>query len=202
MPILPILFYFFASLVVFSGFMTISSRNPVQSILYLVLTFVSSAVLWMMLQAEFLSLILVFVYVGAVMTLFLFVVMMINLEKDQLKKTLIRHLPIALLVVIAMITMIILVIAPNTAGLDLSSSVFAEMPSNIRALGKILYTEYLIPFELAAVLLLIAIIAAISLSHQERVERKTQHINEQLRVRSKDRLTIVSMPTDKEWGKE
>ena len=202
MPIQQIVFYCFASLVVFSGFMTISSRNPVQSVLYLVLTFASSAVLWMMLQAEFLSLILIFVYVGAVMTLFLFVVMMINLEKNQLQKILLKNLPIALLVVAAMVTLLIIVITPNTIGLSQPDASMAKIHSNIRALGRVLYTDYLIPFELAAVLLLIAIIAAISLAHQGRISRKTQNIAQQIRVRREDCVTLVKMPANKEWSKE
>ena len=199
MDIQLILFYAFAAVLVGSGLMMILSRNTVKSALFLVLGFFASAALWMLLEAEFLSLILVFVYVGAVMTLFLFVVMMVRLEPEQLKGGFVRYLPIAILVSALMVGLMLYVIEPSKliAGTPIER---AADYSNIKELGSVLYTNYVYPFELAAVLLLVAIIAAISLAHKSPNQRKVQNVDEQLRANKADRLRIVKMDTEKRVG--
>lgn len=190
------IFYGFALLVVGSGLMMILSRNPVKSALFLVVAFFGSAALWMMLEAEFLSLILIFVYVGAVMTLFLFVVMMIHLEPENLKGGFVRYLPVAVIISALMVGIMVYVIDP--AHITTNDVVVRGIDySNIKELGSVLYTDYVYPFELAAILLLVAIIAAITLSHRRREERiKGQDIDTQLSANSADRLRIVDMPSE------
>jgi len=194
-----IIFYVFATLAIGSGIAVISARNPVRSVLSLVVTFFSMAGVWMILRAEFLSLILLLVYVGAVMTLFLFVVMMLNIDKESKKGGLVRYFPFALLVVLLVTGLTITALGPNVFG-------FAQMPlpapepadySNVQQLGTILYTKYAYPFEIAGVLLLTAIIAAITLTHRRGpLRRKSQNPADQVAVRPQDRLRIVKMPAE------
>ncbi len=176
--------------------MMIVSRNPVKSALFLVLSFFTSAVLWLMIQAEFLALILIFVYVGAVMTLFLFVVMMLYLEPEKLKGGFVRYFPFALLVVAGMVGLMIYVIAPEHFG-KLVPVVHGADYSNIKDLGSVLYTDYVYPVELAAVLLLIAIISAISLTHAGKPNRKVQDVNKQLTAKRDEHVRLVDMPAEK-----
>lgn len=170
-----IIFYCFAALLLLSALMVVISRNPVRSALFLVLAFFASAGLWILLQAEFLALILIVVYVGAVMTLFLFVVMMIDIDLAELKKGFVRYLPLGALVLAAMVALMILVLAQYHFGLfkQLHPTMHPANYSNIKALGSVLYTDYVYVFELAAVLLLIAIISAISMAHRGPRHRKT-----------------------------
>lgn len=196
MLIQQIAFGFFATMLVLAAIMVIFARNPVTSALYLVYAFFNSAVLWMLLQAEFLSLVLIFVYVGAVMTLFMFVVMMLNIDTELMRKGFVKYLPFGILVMAIVIGMMIYVIVPG----HLSSVTPAVQPadySNIKALGAVLYTDYSYPFELAAVLLLAAIIAAISLTHIAKPKRKTQKINQQLAANKASRLRIIKMLSEK-----
>lgn len=190
-----IVFIVFSVMLVFSAIMVVCARNPVISALYLVYAFFNSAVLWMLLQAEFLSLVLIFVYVGAVMTLFMFVVMMLNIDTEVLRKGFVKYLPIGLLVVALVVGMMIYIIAPE----HFSSLTAVKQPadySNTKALGDMLYTHYVYPFEIAAVLLLAAIIAAISLTHKGKPKRKVQDIDKQLSA-GKSRLRIIKMPSEK-----
>lgn len=199
MTAIELIFYAFSAVAVSSALMVVIVRNPVHAVLFLVLTFVATAGLWMLLHAEFLALILVLVYVGAVMTLFLFVVMMLSLQGVLTKETFVRYLPISALIVLTVITLIVMAVSPEKMGL-------ATIPapplkpadySDVTNLGSVLYTDYVFPFEVAAVLLLTAIIAAISLTHRPPRQRKVQQVNAQIAVRAKDRLRIVKMPSVK-----
>ena len=198
MSIQLLIFYIFAATAVGSAAMVITSRNPVHSALFLVLTFVASAGIWILAQAEFLALILILVYVGAVMTLFLFVVMMLNINIAVARKQMLRFLPIGIGVVALLLFLMFVAIKPENFGFDHLAQATA-MPadfSSVEAIGKILYTDYVLPFELAAVLLLVAIIAAISLTHRPPRKRKTQNPVEQIRVRRQDRVKLVDMPVE------
>jgi len=194
-----ILFYLLAVMTVLSAVLVISSPNPVRGALFLVLTFVMCAGLWILLEAEFLGLILVLVYVGAVMTLFLFVVMMIHIEPVPFKQTLVRYLPIGLVVVLMILGMLLYVILPEHFGFSSGFQPAAGTldQNNIRGLGEVLYTHYVYPFEIAGVLLLVSIVAAISLSYRGPVNRLGQVPGKQVYVDPKDRLRVVDMPSEK-----
>lgn len=192
-------FYFFAIIAIASSLMVIASRNPVRGALFLVLTFFAMAALWILLQAEFLALILVLVYVGAVMTLFLFVVMMLRVNIVRFREGFIRYLPFAVLILLGVTAMSIMVIGPDQFGLAHFSlpSLKAGNESNTAELGMVLYTEYAYPFEIAAVLLLAAIIAAIALTHRQPVARKVQNSSDQMDVRREDRVKLIQMKSEK-----
>lgn len=192
-----VFFYIFSLSVVLSAAGVVFLRNPVHSALSLVLAFVFSACLWLMLQAEFLALILILVYVGAVMTLFLFVVMTINLDVDIKQKSFVRYFPLGILLMGVLGAILIFVFKPSHF---LFKNAFVEQMtdySNIKELGAILYTHYAYPFELAAVILLIAIVAAISLNPHLITTRKTQNIERQVYVKRSDRVRLVKMPSEK-----
>jgi NADH-quinone oxidoreductase subunit J len=191
-----IVFYFFAASLVFSAAMVVLSRNPVTSALFLVYSFFNSAILWMLLNAEFLSLVLIFVYVGAVMTLFLFVVMMLNIDIETLRKGFVRYLPFGLVAVALVVGLMITAIWPANFGALPNPQAAADY-SNTGALGALLYTHYVYAFELAAMLLLVAIVAAISLSQHGKPQRKTQNISKQIDVDPKDRVHLVNMLSEK-----
>lgn len=191
------LFYCFAAITLLAAGMVITRRNPVHAVLYLVLAFVSSAGLWILLEAEFLGIVLILVYVGAVMVLFLFVVMMLDVEIATLRAQYIHYLPLGLLIAAVMAVQIFLVVGPGRFGLEQ----FAKPPaapadfSNTEALGLALYTQYLYPFEIAAAILLVAILAAIRLTLRRRPDTKFIDPAVQVRVRKgPDRIRLVKMP--------
>lgn len=198
-PIYKVVFFIFAAVLIAAAVMVITSRNPVRAILFLVLAFFASAVLWMMLQAEFLSLVLIFVYVGAVMTLFLFVVMMLNIDLSKLQEKFVRYLPFGLVVMVLLVGTMILVVSPKHLPATTSHlKLFPANYSNVKAMGILLFTDYLYPFEIAAVILLVAMIAAITLAfHGRKPNTKSQKISEQLKAQKKDRLRIVKMKAEK-----
>jgi len=192
-----IVFYVFAAILLFAGLRVITARNPVHAALFLVLAFVTSSAIWMLLRAEFLAITLVLVYVGAVMVLFLFVVMMLDINLDKLREGFWRYLPIGALVGIAIALEMGLLLWVNFSGV---ASTMPEVPanySNTKALGNVLYTDYVYPFELAAVLLLVAIVAAIALTMRRRKDTKFQDPAKQVIVRREDRVRLVSMPAEK-----
>jgi NADH-quinone oxidoreductase subunit J len=194
-----IIFYIFAAIMVFGASMVITVRNPVRAALFLVLTFFASAAIWILLEAEFLAIVLVLVYVGAVMVLFLFVVMMLDINLARMKEGFIHYLPLGIVVAVLMAAMMILAVGPEYFGLD---KVAAPVPhtadySNTRELGDILYTVYVYPFEIAAVILLVAIVAAIALTLRRRPNVKHQKPEEQIAVKRNDRVRMVSMATEK-----
>jgi NADH-quinone oxidoreductase subunit J len=199
-----ILFYCFAALAVGSGVMVVSAKNSVHGVLFLVLAFFGMAGVWMLLSAEFLALILVLVYVGAVMTLFLFVVMMLNIDKESFREGFVRYLPFAALVVLLVIGLLVMALGPEHFGLT-HAPVPAPFPSdysNTADLGSVLYTNYAYPFEVAAVLLLTAIIAAICLTHRAPKNRKVQNIARQLSVKRDDCIKLVNIPSVKKNDSE
>lgn len=194
-----ILFYLFGFMLVASGLAVITVKNAVHAALFLVLSFFTAAALWMLLFAEFLAVTLILVYVGAVMVLFLFVVMMLDINFARLREGFWRYLPIAALVATAMVIEMVLLLTSKQFGLTvLSPGAPQAGASNVKELGRVLYTDYLLPFELAAVVLLIAMIAAIALTLRKRKETKYQNMGDQVRVKATDRLKIVSMDAEVE----
>ncbi len=194
------IFYVFAAILVFAATMVITRKNPVHSALYLVLAFFSSAGIWLMAEAEFLAIVLVLVYVGAVMVLFLFVVMMLDIDVATLRAGMIRYLPVGVIVAVMMLVMLWMVVGPENFGLEkyAAPARHAADYNNTAELGSLLYTVYMYPFEIAAVILLVAIIAAISLTMRRREGTKYQVPSEQVAVHKKDRLRVVKMePEDK-----
>jgi len=198
-PIQQIVFFFFSFVLISAATMVIVSRNPVRAILFLVLTFFASAVLWMLIQAEFLSLVLIFVYVGAVMTLFLFVVMMLNIELAEIKGGFVRYLPYGILVMVLIVGMLFLAVGPKHLKLaTVLPAKFSADYSNVRVMGTLLFTDYLYPFEIAAVILLVAIISAIALAfHGLKPDTKSQRATEQINAKKEDRLRIIKMKAEK-----
>lgn len=194
-----ILFYVFSSILVLAAGMVISVRNPVHAILFLVLSFFSSAALWLLLEAEFLAITLVLVYVGAVMVLFLFVVMMLDLNSVPKREGFARYLPLSVIVALLVIAVMAMVVGEQHFGLEQFAAPerVAADHSNIRELGLQLYTVYVYPFEIAAVILLVAIVAAIGLTLRRRVETKSQDIAEQVAVRRGDRVKMLQMDAEK-----
>ncbi len=193
-----ILFYVFAAVLIFAAVMVITRRNPVHSVLFLVLAFFNAAGLWMLAEAEFLAIALVLVYVGAVMVLFLFVVMMLDINIAELRAGFIRYLPVGVLVAFAMLVEIFLVVGPRTFGLAQYAPP-APKPadySNTEVLGMALFTEHLYAFEIAAVILLVAIVAAIALTMRRRPETRYQDPSKQVAVKARDRLRVIKMPAE------
>ena len=203
MIVLELIFYAFSLVLVFAAVAVVTVRNPIYAVLFLVLAFFSAAAIWMLLEAEFLSIILVVVYVGAVMVLFLFVVMMLDINLVPFKEGFIRYLPVAALVAVAMAVELLMVLwsrgrfgvemfpipAPNSADY-----------SNTRELGELLYTNYLLPFEVAGVILLVAIIAAVALTLRTRTGIKTQNVSAQVRTRRDESVRLVKMKSEKPQG--
>jgi NADH-quinone oxidoreductase subunit J len=193
-----IVFYAFGGVLLLSGLLVVTARNPVHGVLFLVLAFFTAAAIWLLLRAEFLAIVLVVVYVGAVMVLFLFVVMMLDINLERVRQGFWRNLPLALLVGGIMV-------AEMSAILMRGYFAHAEAPgavppgySNTRELGLILYTDYAYAFEIAAVILLVAIISAIALTLRKRKDRRSQDPSEQVRARPADRVRLVSMPSEKD----
>jgi len=193
-------FYGFSAILIFAALRVITVRNPVFAAIFLVLTFFTSAAIWMLLEAEFLSIILVLVYVGAVMVLFLFVVMMLDMNVAPLREGFVKYLPVGILVgLIMLVEMVFLLTQRYFKSQDYPVPPAAEPGfSNTRELGRLLYSEYLFQFEVAAVILLVAIVAAISLTMRRRPDTKYQHPAEQIQVTKADRLRVVSMNSEKE----
>ena len=190
------LFYVFAVLLLFAAFRVITARNPVHAALYLVLAFFQAAAIWILLKAEFLAIALVLVYVGAVMVLFLFVVMMLDINLDGVRQGFWKHFPLAGTVgaIIALEMSYVLMggFREPPKSTAAAGQIGAQI-SNTKELGKVLYSEYLYPLEIAAVILLVAIIAAIALTLRERKDSKSQNPSEQVRVKRADRVTLVKM---------
>lgn len=190
------LFYVFSAILLFASFRVITARNPVHAVLFLVLAFCQAAMLWMLLKAEFLSITLVLVYVGAVMVLFLFVVMMLDIDIDSVRVGFWKNFPLAagIGVVFALEMTWVLMggFRATEAPQALAGQLAADIP-NTRALGILLYTKYLYPLEIAAAILLVAVIAAIGLTLRQRKDSKYVSPSDQVRVKSKDRMLVVKM---------
>mgnify|MGYP001331377882 CR=1 FL=1 len=188
-------FYVFAAIAVLSALAVVTVRNPVYAVLSLVLTFFSTACLWLLLDAEFLAIALVLVYVGAVMVLFLFVVMMLDIHTDPLREGFAKHLPVAIVVAAIMAIEMFALIGVKRMGqvVDATDPAAAAGVSNLEWLGKLLFTDYLFQFEVAAVILTVAIIAAIALTLRRRPGTKHQDAGRQVQVRREDRIRLVKM---------
>jgi NADH-quinone oxidoreductase subunit J len=193
MEILKIIFYTFSLVSILSASQVILSRNPVKSVLSLVLCFFSTAILWMLCECEFLSIVLILVYVGAVMVLFLFVIMMLDVKISFLKEGLVKYLPLGIGVAILFVLGIVYSITYNTIISCKTFSAYPEGYNNVKILGEVLFTEYIYPFEISGIILLVAMIAAISLTFRGTQVRKHQDVTEQIRVKAKERVKLVDI---------
>jgi len=193
------LFYAFAAITVFAAARVITVRNPVHAAMFLVLTFFSTACIWMLLEAEFLAITLVLVYVGAVMVLFLFVVMMLDINVEPMREGFVKFLPVGALVGIIMFVEMAFLITQRYFKSEQFPAPAASAAdySNTEMLGRLLYSEYLFQFEVAAVILLVAIVAAIALTMRRRPDTKYQKPHQQVDVKKSDRLRVVQMPAEK-----
>ena len=196
-------FYLFSVVLLFAAFRVVTARNPVHAVLNLILAFSQASAIWLLLKAEFLAIALVLVYLGAVLVLFLFVVMMLDIRIDDVRRGFWRHFPLAA-VIGAIITFdMALVVMGGFSGMDepkpvaeLVNAAGQVVPySNTQALGKLLYTQYLYPIEIAAVILLVAMITAIALTLRKRKDNKAISVSDQVRVRAQDRVSLVKMPS-------
>jgi NADH-quinone oxidoreductase subunit J len=192
------IFYCLAAILVFAAARVITVRNPVHAALHLVLAFFTCAGLWLLLEAEFLAITLVLVYVGAVMVLFLFVVMMLDINTTPLREGFVKYLPVGVTVAVLILVEMAMVVGVKNFG-----SAVVAIPerhhagySNVRELGSVLYTDYVYPFEIASVILLVAIIAAIALTMRKRPETRSQNPARQIAVKSQDRVRIVKMKAE------
>ena len=195
-------FYLFSAVTVFAALRVVTARNPVHSALFLVLAFFSAAGIWLLLRAEFLAITLVLVYIGAVMVLFLFVVMMVDINIDRMRQGFWRNLPVAALVGALIVVELAAVLWQQFGRVGAADA--PKLPAdynNTKALGKLIYTDYVYPFEIAAVLLLVAIVAAIALTLRRRTGVKNQNPSDQVRVRSTDRVRLVRMPSSRPAAK-
>lgn len=195
-----ICFYLFSAILIFAGLRVITSRNPVHAVLHLVLAFFTAGMIWMLMQAEFLAIAIVLIYVGAVMVLFLFVVMMLDMNIDKMREGFWRYLPVGLVVGCIMVAEMALVLNGKYFSSEaLPAPVLADASvSNTQTLARLLFTEYAYPFELASLILLVAMIAAVMLTYRRR--EATRHMNpaDQIAVKAKDRLVVHSIPAEKE----
>ena len=192
-----IMFYAFAALILLSALRVITARNPVHAVLYLVLAFIGSAGVWLLLEAEFLAIALVLVYVGAVMVLFLFVVMMLDINIVRLREGFWRWLPFGAALAGLMVIEMIWVLGSHETSKGLAAAKHAADYSNTKELGRLIYTDYVYPFEIAAVILLVAMVAAIALTLRRRKDAKSQAVSRQVAVRREDRVRIVAMQAEK-----
>jgi NADH-quinone oxidoreductase subunit J len=192
-------FYVFGAILVGSALAVITARNPVHAALFLVLAFFTASAIWLLLRAEFLALALVVVYVGAVMVLFLFVVMMLDINLERLREGFWQYLPVGALVGVLMAAEMAVVLYGRWSGMSVAAT--RALPanySNTKELGRVLYTDYVLAFEVAAVVLLVAIIAAISLTLRRRKDTRAQDPSQQVRARRAERVRLVSMPAEKD----
>jgi NADH-quinone oxidoreductase subunit J len=197
--VVTVTFYTFAALLLGSASMVVFTRHAVSGVMALIVSFIASTVLWLLLHAEFLGLALLFVYVGAVMTLFLFVVMMLNVKIDASKARLLRYFPLALMLGVVLVGMLWLVVGPHSFGLEQFSALgYGADYDNTRELGMVLYTDYVVPLELAAAILLVAIISAIGLAFRGAQQRRGQKVPEQVMTKKASQLRLVTMVSESE----
>jgi NADH-quinone oxidoreductase subunit J len=196
MSFFDVVFYLFAAITVMAGMGVVLARNPVHAALFLVLAFCSCAGIWMLLEAEFLAIALILVYVGAVMVLFLFVVMMLDLNLVKLREGFWRWFPFGALIAGLMVFEMVWVLGSRQTADVTTAVVHAADYSNTKELGRLLYTQYVYPFEIAAVILLVAMVAAIALTLRRRQGVKSQVISEQVKAKKADRLRIVKMKSE------
>jgi len=199
-----IVFYMFSGVMIAGALFVIMARNPVHSALSLVLTFFATSAIWLLLEAEFLAITLVLVYVGAVMVLFLFVVMMLDINLTKMREGFMKFIPLGILFAVILIAQMMVVVGPENFGLESFTAPTAHAAdySNTKELGRILYTDYVYPFEIASVILLVAIVAAISLTMRRRPGTKHQTPGKQVQVLKSDRLKIIKMDSVNSEGEE
>jgi len=186
-------FYLFSIVLLFAAFRVITARNPVHAVLYLMLAFSQASAVWLLLEAEFLAIVLVLVYLGAVMVLFLFVVMMLDLNIDNLRQGFWKHFPLAAFIGVVIALEMAYVLLGGFREMPIAVQAGAAQASNTHALGMLLYTEYLYPVQIAAVILVVAMIAAIALTLRERKDSKFIDVSTQIHVKARDRLSVVKL---------
>jgi len=193
-------FYLFAAIMIFAASRVISVRNPVHAAMYLVLTFFTCSAIWLLLEAEFLAITLVLVYVGAVMVLFLFVVMMLDVNVEPLREGFVKYMPVGILVGLIMLVEMVFLITQRyfkAENYPVPERASTEVMSNTESLGRLLYSDFLFQFEIAAIILLVAIVAAIALTMRRRPDTKYQKPAQQIEANKQDRLRVVQMPAEK-----
>ena len=186
-------FYLFSIVLLFAAFRVVTARNPVHAVLYLMLAFSQASAVWLLLEAEFLAIVLVLVYLGAVMVLFLFVVMMLDLNIDSLRQGFWKHFPLAALIGVVIALEMAYVLMGGFREMPIAVQAGAAQVSNTKALGLLLYTEYLYPVQIAAVILVVAMIAAIALTLRQRKDSKFIDVSTQIHVKARDRLSVVKV---------
>jgi NADH-quinone oxidoreductase subunit J len=199
MTVVEAIFYLFATILVASAFMVITARNPVHSVLFLVLAFFNGAALFILAGAEFLGFTLILVYVGAVMVLFLFVLMMLDINLQRMREGILNYLPLGAAIAFILVVEMAMALSAGAGGpvVGGDSALGGPEAGNTTLLGRVLYDQYLLPFEVAALVLLVALVAAIALTLRERPDSKKQVPGEQVRVRREERVRMVDMPTEK-----
>ncbi len=191
-------FFFLSAILVFAALRVITARNPVYAALHLMLAFFTTGGLWLMLQAEFLGIALIVVYVGAVMVLFLFVVMMLDINIDRIREGFWRYLPLGAVLGMVMVLEMGLVLGSKYFQVPISEAAVPAGVSNTKEIGALLVTEYVFPFELAAIILLVGMIAAVVLTFRGRKASKISNPNTQVFVKAKDRVRVLQMPVEKD----
>ena len=195
LSLLQVIFYVFSGLTILAALMVVFQKNPVRCVLFLVLAFFTSSVLWLLAEAEFLALILVLVYVGAVMTLFLFVVMMLNIDVEASQSKIYHYFPFALIIVAFFVGLLLKALPKGVFAVGVAHAEPSAL-SNTVQLGLVLYTDYFFAFELAATILLVAIVAAITLAHRVATNSKKQNVVQQIMTRPEDRVRLVQMKAE------
>jgi len=193
-----VIFYIFAGMTVISSAALVLQNNPMKSVLLLVFSFICSAVLWLLLQTEFLALILILVYVGAVMTLFLFVIMMLHIDTELMRRPLLRYIPLAVLIMALLLGFLWQVKPAHWMSVFSPLDQPSQSISNTELLGSVLYTDYVLAFELAAVILLVAMVAAVTLVQRQRYQSKHQSVVQQIMTKKNQRLRLVSIDSAKD----
>jgi NADH-quinone oxidoreductase subunit J len=198
MDIQTLVFFFLSAILIFASLRVITARNPVHAALHLILAFFTCGGIWALLQAEFLAIAIILVYVGAVMVLFLFVVMMLDINLDRLREGFWSYLPLGAIIALLMVAEMALVLGGNYLGLFESNVAQAGADtSNVQSVGRLMFTEYMYPFELASVILLVGIVAAVALTQREKRKNKSVDASRQVFVKARDRVRVLQMPAEK-----
>jgi NADH-quinone oxidoreductase subunit J len=191
-------FYFLSAILVFAALRVITARNPIHAALHLILAFFTCGGIWALLQAEFLAIAIILVYVGAVMVLFLFVVMMLDINLDRIRQGFWNYLPLGAVLGLLMVLEMGLVLGNKALQIPASAAVTPPGVSNVKEIGRLMFTDFVYPFELASIVLLVGMIAAIALTWRGRKKSKYINPNQQVFVKAKDRLRVLQMPVEKD----
>lgn len=198
MDIPTLIFFIFAAILIFASLRVITARNPVHAALHLILAFFTCGGIWALLQAEFLAIAIILVYVGAVMVLFLFVVMMLDINIDRIRQGFWKHLPLGVIIGVFMVVEMGMVLGSKYFQVAASEVLEPANVSNVKALGALLFSEYVYPFELASIILLVGMIAAVVLTHRGPRKSKYTNPSKQIAVKAKDRIRVLQMPVEKD----